>query len=66
MLYFLLTATVGSPSHYSEQVFIDALKNFIPLNSIEQIDIEDYKKYYNHLTEREIEEAEKSFQLVNE
>jgi len=45
---------------------IDALKNFIPLNSIEQIDIEDYKKYYNHLTEREIEEAEKSFQLVNE
>ena len=44
---------------------VDALKNFIPLNAIETIDIDDYKKYYYHLTEREIEEAEKNFKVGN-
>jgi len=43
---------------------LDAIKDFIPVENIQAINIDEYKKYYNHLTEREIEEAEKNFQLT--
>jgi predicted DsbA family dithiol-disulfide isomerase len=52
----------GYRSYHS---LLDVMKNFIPVDNIEAINIEDYKKYYNSLTEREVEEAEKSFQLTD-
>jgi putative protein-disulfide isomerase len=38
---------------------LDVIKNFIPLTQLKPIVTEDYKNYYTHLTEREIEEATK-------
>jgi putative protein-disulfide isomerase len=42
---------------------LDVIKNFIPLNKIEKINIEHYKEYYDHITEREIEESAKPLQV---